>query len=332
MRSLLAVALLSSGLAAAQIVRPMGETPGDLGPSGPARSDAGAPSAAQGPRSRFSLLSAGRGGALFAFSQIVDGLVIGAVIGASITAQPSSPLALPQGAYLGALAGGVGLGGLGVLLQYFQPIGLVASGAAALGIGVGALAGLGAALLLESFVTGLPAVLPGVLALVGSQVGALVPLALLWTAEDLDPADLAMLGVASLWAATLTGLVNLSVGRPLAAPALLIAPALGMAAGGLVAALTTISTGEVFRYTALPLGVGAAALFLGGLLGATPQLAAIAALSTIALTVFTTGLVSFATTVPSRTDGVTLVPTVTVLPAGRRSEDVALGPAALVRF
>lgn len=332
MRRVLAVVLLFSGVAAAQIVRPMGETPGDLGPSGPTPTEATAALPSQTPRSRFSLFSAGRGGPLFAFSQIVDGLVIGAVIGASITAQPTSPLALPQGAYLGALAGGVGLGGLGVLLQYFQPIGLVASGAATLGLGVGGLAGLGVAMLLSSFVSGLPEVLPGVLALAGSQVGALVPLALLWTADDLDPSELAMMSASALWATVLTALVNLSAGKPLSAPAMLIAPAVGMAAGGLIAALTTISTGEVFRYTALPLGVGAATFFLVGLLGAAPQAAALSSISTIAVTVLATGLVSFATTVPRRPDGLALVPTVTVLPAGRRSEGLALGPAAIVRF
>ncbi|MBL8918422.1 MAG: hypothetical protein JNJ54_06145 [Myxococcaceae bacterium] len=329
--SLVVLLLLLSSGASAQIVRPMGETPGELGPAAPDRTEPQPPTAAQGPRSRFSLLSAGRGGPLFAFSQIVDGLVVGAAIGASITSSPSSPLALSLGAYLGALAGGVGLGGLGVLLQYFQPIGLVAAGAATLGLGVGALSGLGVALLLEGFVSGLPAVLPGVLALAGSQIGALVPLALLWTAEDLDPSELAMMAAASLWLTAAVGLVNLSIGRPLVAPALLIAPAVGMAAGGLVAALTRVSSGEVFRYTALPLGVGAATFFIGGLLGGSPQIAAIASLSMIALTVLTTGLVSFATTAPAPAE-VTLLPTISVLPAGRASEGVAVGPAALVRF
>lgn len=322
--------LLSSGLASAQIVRPMGETPGDLGPAVPTKAEPTPPSAAPA-HSRFSLLSAGRGGPLFAFSQIVGGVVLGAAIGASITSSPSSPLDLSLGAYLGALTGGVGLGGLGVLLQYFQPFGLVASGAATLGLGVGALAGLGVARLLEGFVTGLPAVLPGVLALAGAQIGALVPLALLWTAEDLDPAELALMGAASLWLTAVVALMNLSIARPISAPALLIAPAVGMAGGGLVAALTKLSSGEVFRYTALPLGVGAATFFISGLLGGSPQVAAIASLSMIALTVLTTGLVSFATTAVAPAQ-VALLPSISVLPAGRASEGLAVGPAALVRF
>ncbi len=262
--------LLVGGVANAQVVRPMGETPGDLGPSTPTTEEprAVAPTVAGG--ERFSRFSAGRGGPLFAFSQVVDGLVVGGLIGAALSTPSTGPLAVPSGAYLGALAGGVGLGAVGVLLQYFQPIGLVAAGAAALGLGVGLLGGLGLASGLSAFIPGLPAVLPGLLALVGSQVGALVPLALLWSADDLDPSDLAMLGAGALDAFALTALFNVALGRPLLESALLVAPAIGMAVGGLVAALTRVPLSKVVRYGALPVGVGLSLFYLGGVVFQAP--------------------------------------------------------------
>lgn len=333
MTRVLVLLLLSSGVAQAQIVRPMGETPGDLGPTVPTKPEESKPDVGAGQgRRRFSLLSAGRGGPLFAFSEVVDGLVVGGLIGAELASSPSNPLALPGGACLGALAGGIGLGGLGVLLQYLQPIGLVAAGASALGVTVGALAGLGVAALLEGFVMGLPGVLPGVLALVGSQVGAFVPFALLWSADDLDPAELALMTSTALYAFAITSLVNVALARPFSAPALLVAPAIGMAVGGLVAALTQLSTGAVFRYTALPLGVALATFFLGGLLGAAPQVAAIASLGGMGLTLLITGLVTFATTVPAKKDEVTVTPMITAIPAGPLGRDVVLGPGAVLRF
>lgn len=328
------VLLLVGGVAKAQIVRPMGETPGDLGPSTPTREEpqSVAPTAAS--RERFSRFSAGRGGPLFAFSQVVDGLVVGGLIGAGLSTPSTGPLTVPAGAYLGALAGGVGLGAVGVLLQYFQPIGLVAAGAAALGLGVGVLAGLGLASGLSSFVTGLPEVLPGLLALVGSQVGALVPLALLWSADDLDPSDLAMLGAGALDAFALAAFFNVALDRPLLPSALLLAPAVGMAVGGLIAALTRVPLATVVRYGALPVGIGLALFYLGGVVFQAPQLAAIAALGGMALTVGITALVGSAQdpSTPTAPDAVTVVPSITILPASPRTEQLVLGPGFVGTF
>ncbi|MBM4781073.1 MAG: hypothetical protein GQE15_25550 [Archangiaceae bacterium] len=322
MNRALALMLLLGSAAHAQIVRPLGETPGDLGPTStttPEKSTGGATSGA-----RFSAFSAGRGGALFAFSQGVDGLVLGAVIGASITAGWRAPLSGAQGLYLGALAGGVTLGALGSLLQHLQPIGLVAAGATSLGLLVGALAGFGVAALLP-----VGTAVPGLLALVGSQVGGLVPLALSWAAEDLDPSDLAMMGAAALSAFALTGLLNLATGRPLVPAALLLAPAVGMAIGGLIAALTSVPVATIFRYAGLPLGAALALFALVSGAFESVQLGAAVALGGAAITLGVTALVSVATT-PAEPQAVSLVPTLVVLP-GRGSE-LSVGPGAVVTF
>lgn len=324
--------LLIGGVAQAQNARPMGETPGDPAPVVPLKEEprSSAPSVAD--VTRFSRWSAGRGGPVFAFSQIVDGLVVGGLLGTSLSAPSTNPFAVPEGAYLGALVGGVSLGGLGVLLQYFQPIGLVAAGATALGLGVGALAGLGIASALASFVPGLPPVLPGLLALVGSQVGGLVPLALLWRANDLDPSDLAMLGAGALNAFALTAFLNVALGRPVLASALLLAPALGMAVGGLVAALTQVPLSTVVRAGALPLSVGLALFYLGGVVFQAPQLAAIAALGGMAVTVGVVALVSFAQGPATQPEPISVVPTIVVVPPAPRAEQLLLGPGVVATF
>lgn len=319
----LALVLLLGSAAHAQILRPFGETPGELGP---ATTTTPEKQGAFTTGARFSAFSAGRGGALFAFAEGVDGLVLGGVIGAAITSGWRSPLAGAQGVYLGALAGGLTLGALGSLLQYVQPIGLVAAGATSLGLLVGALGGFGVASLLPG--AGV-AVVPGLLAVIGSQVGGLVPLALLWTAEDLDPADLAMMGAAALSAFVLTGLVNLATGRPLVPAALLLAPAIGMAIGGLLAAVTTVPMAAIFRTVGLPLGAALALFALGSGVFESVQVGSAVALAGAAITLGITALVSFATA-PVRPHEVSLAPTLVLLP-GRGSE-LSVGPGAVVTF
>lgn len=335
-RLALLLALLA-GAADAQVIRPMGETPGDPGPTNPTltRDEPPAPPSIAGSPERFSRFSAGRGGPLFAFSQIVDGLVLGAVLGAGLSAQSTAPLAGAQGAYLGALLGAVGFGAFGTALQYVQPIGLVAAGASALGLGVGALAGLGVATLLGSIVPMLSALVPGVLALVGSQVGGLVPLALLWGQADLDPSALALMAAGCLNAFAAAALVNTALARPLQAGALLIAPAVGMAVGGLFAALTRPQLAVVMRYGALPLGVGLALFYLGGAIFQVPQLAAVTALGGMAVTAGVAALVSFATD-PGRpaapTSALRLTPSVALVPPGPAGTTLAFGPAMTALF
>lgn len=322
--------------ASAQVVRPLGEGPSDPGPAAAPAPEApvnGTPVAARA--GRFSRFSAGRGGPLFAFAEILDGLVVGALIGTGVTvSRSSSPFAAPQGAYLGALIGGVGVGGLAVILQYFQPIGLLSAGATALGLGVGALAGLGAALLLFEAVPGLPAVLPGVLALVGSQIGALVPLALLWTVDDLSAGDLALLGSGALYGLALTVLASVALTGGLSAAPALLAPAVGVAVGGLVAALTELSAGTVLRFTGLPLGVGLTVFYVGAAIFGASQLAAVSALLGIGLTAGVTALVSAATEPAPRREGAPLevVPTVSFVPPGAGGAPWAAGPALVGRF
>jgi len=337
---------LFSLTASAQVARPIGETPGELAPDPVLTPPPLPPPVAPAPQAgvslvdktrpeRFSRFSAGRGGPLFAFSEILAGLVIGGVLGVAAMPSSGSPLVLPQGAYLGALTGGLLLGALGTGIQYFQPIGLLTAGAAAMGLATGALAGLGVFQLLASFISGLSPTIPGLLMLVGSQAGAFAPLAILWAVDDLPAADLATMGAGVLYAFALTALVNIASGLPLSAAAWLISPVVGFALGGALAAGTDLSLGAVMLQTGLPLGVGLAVLYLGGVLAGSFPIAAITSLVSIAVTFGVTWLVAASAPPPPAKPGaspVTVTPTLTLAPAGRRNEGLAAGPALLVTF
>jgi hypothetical protein len=316
--------LLCGALAQAQVARPLGETPLDPGPAPRTLPEAAAPVSAG---SRHSAFSAGPGGPLFAFSLGLDGAVLGSLVGFSLLTRGDA--LAPVGALsLGGVAGAALLGGLGVLIQYVQPIGLFAAGATGLGLGVGALAGAGVGRLLDG--AGLPRFVTPLLAVGGSLVGGLIPLALLWGADDLQPGALAVLGAFSLGAFAAAGFVNLAVGAAVSAPALLLAPAAGMAVGGLVAALSTPRVAPVLRFTLVPLGAALALCFGSMALGASPQVAGVVGLSAAAVGLGVTALVTVATEVPAVPAGVTLLPSVTAV----RGEGGALvvGPSVTGRF
>ncbi|MCA2976849.1 MAG: hypothetical protein INH41_11425 [Myxococcaceae bacterium] len=317
----------------AQVVRPMGEALSDPGAaSAPERPEASPSARELGSRpGRASWLSAGRGGPVFALTELVAGGVAGALVGTGV-AGSGSPFTAPQGGDLGALLGGVTVGALGLVVQYFQPMGLLAACAAALGAGVGALAGLGAAVMLAERVFGLPAVLPGLLALAGSQVGALVPLSLLWTAAELSPGDLALVGAGALSALALTGLVSVAWTTSLAPGPALVAPALGAAVGGLLAAATELPAGAVLRFTGVPLGVAVACYVVAAALSADVRVAAITALTGAGIAVGVTALVTAATEPRSRRAEVEVTPTMSLLPPPPGAAPWAAGPALAGRF
>ncbi|MDP3237194.1 MAG: hypothetical protein Q8N26_30680 [Myxococcales bacterium] len=275
---------------------------------------------------RFSRFSAGPGGALFAFSEAVDGLILGALAGTGIGGGGSG------GAFIGALLGGVVLGGAATALQYAHPIGVATAGTIALGLGVGALAGFGlsTALVVSQFS------ISSLIALAGSQIGMLVPLIALWSTEDISGEDLALMGMTSTYAFVITALASLlftGIDPNARVSAILFAPAFGMALGSLWALGPDLVAGRILKLTALPLGVGALTLMLGLLL-ASNNLQIVSA-ATLITTIGTFGITYFLTAddpdapVPP---AVAVQPTITMMPSGWRNEAVAVGPALVGRF
>jgi hypothetical protein len=279
---------------------------------------------------RFSRFSAGRGGALSAFSQLVDGLVLGALAGGGLAT--GGTLGGGQ-AFVGALAGGLLLGGAHTVVQYFHPVGLATAGAIALGTGVGALAGFGIAALglVPSFTAA------ALIATAFSQLGALVPLVALWNVEgDIAGEDLALLGMTSTYGFVVTGLTLLLFGGQVSGQAvqaaLLLAPAVGMALGSLWALGPDLSQARILKLTALPLGVGLLTFLLGALLEqGNFQLVGAATLLTTAATF---GVTYFLTgdEPANPSAGPTLQPSLSLAPAGWRNEGLAVGPALIGRF
>jgi len=262
---------------------------------------------------------------LFAFSEGLDGLVLGGLAGTGIGGG--------GGAFIGALLGGVVLGGAATALQYAHPIGVATAGTMALGLGVGVLAGFGlsTALVVSSFS------IASLIALAGSQIGMLVPLIALWSSEDISGEDLALIGMTSTYAFVLTALTSFlfnGLSPTARIAAVLFAPAFGMALGALWALGPDLVAGRILKLTALPLGVGGLTLLLGLVLaGGNLQIVSAATLLT---TVATFGLTYFLTAddpaAPPSTTPVVVQPTVTMVPAGWRNEAVAVGPALVGRF
>lgn len=278
---------------------------------------------------RFSRFSAGPGGPLQAFSQLVNGLLLGALVGGELT-----PGRADGGqVLLASLAGGLLLGGAHTVVQAFHPVSLTTAGTIALGSAVGALAGFGVATLgFSSFL---------VSALVGaafSQVGALVPLLALSNA-DISGADLELLGMTSVLAFVLTGLslvvFDEALSRVASQVALLVAPAVGMALGSLWALGPDLAKGRAFKLTVFPLVVGLAT-FIVGAAATQGNLRPVGAAAFLAVAT-TFGITYFATAdAPGRPSSdeapATVTPSVTLTPAGWRNEGLAVGPALAGRF
>ncbi|MDX2010917.1 MAG: hypothetical protein SFW67_12030 [Myxococcaceae bacterium] len=280
---------------------------------------------------RFSRFSAGRGGPLYAFSQLVDGVVLGAFAGGGLATGGR----LGSGeAFIGALAGGLLLGGAHTVVQYFHPVGLATAGTIALGTGVGALAGFGVASLgiVSSFTTS------ALIAVAFSQLGALVPLLALWNVEDdISGEDLALLGMTSGYGFVLTGLTLLLFGGRVsglaAQVALLVAPAVGMALGSLWALGPDLAQGRILKLTALPLGVGLLTFLLGAVLAqGNFQLVGAATLLTTAATFGVTYFLTSDEPARSTPGGASVQPSLSLAPAGWRNEGIAVGPALTGRF
>lgn len=274
---------------------------------------------------RHSRFSAGPGGTLLIFTETLTGLVTGGLVGASYVSGARSSA---QGGYFGALSGGVLLGGISAMYQYYVPVGRVTSGLAALGSVVGALAGVG-------FGLGLRFDHPAPITwsvLVGSQLGVAATLAATYGMADISGEDLGLIGMSTLYATVLTllgyALIGLAPDWPLA-----MAPAAGMAIGGLLATQFDLETGRALRLTALPLGIGMVLFYLGATWAGDARLAAATTLVGIGIAfgltlMFTTEEApEVAMAEPTR-----IFATPVILAAGRRNEGIAVGPGVGLTF
>ena len=283
---------------------------------------------------RYSRFSSGSGGMLLVFTELLSGAVTGGILG--------NTFASDNGAYVGAVIGGLGLGTAAAVYQYYVPVerneSLLAAGGAALGF----LAGFG-----FGSEQGLNVRDRSVATLLATQAGIIGVLAATAMPGDVSDGDASLVGMTSLYAFVLTGLVQATVllaeegdQNPNLAPTL-VAPLLGMGLGGLLAVPFELSASRVFKLTVLPMGVGAVLLLAGTALADGPAVP-LSAIGGIAATFVITALVTAEAPTPypptsprlrsQASETFQAFPVPVLMRTGRRNESLTAGPGLLMRF
>jgi hypothetical protein len=283
---------------------------------------------------RYSRFSAGPGGPLLAFTEVMSGVVSGALIGASYDEEmPDNEQA--NNAYTGAVIAGLTLGTGATLYQYFTPVerneSLLSAGAATSGF----IAGL--AIAAETGMDGRGA---SWMSLATTQAGIISVLAITQGGGDVSTGDAALVGMVSLYAFTLTGLtqgiIDASASGRSNYAATFLSPAVGMALGGLLTMPLEMEPSRVLKLTLVPLGVGSIMLGLGAILahGTTVPLTSLAGIITsFALTFLLTSDPGTVTEKePLRRADIQAMPVPVVMATGRDRSSLAAGPGLFVRF
>ncbi len=312
-----------------------GEPPGASAP--PDEPDWARPPPSTGPvesagerAQRYSRFSAGPGGATVAFTEVMLGLAGGALLGASF-----DPEGETTNAYTGAMIGGLALGTAGVFYQYFLP---VKRGEAILSMSASLL----------GFMAGI-AVSNGndfsdreraVAALVSSQAGLFAVLLLTSGGEDVSGADLGLMSMTSLYAFLVTGLIEFirdaESSRGYNFSPVLLAPAVGLALGGLLSVPLELSAPSLLAMTTLPLLTSGMSIALAAPLAGRATAGRVV-LTTLSATFMLTALVTVLTYEPPQAtsapfSAVHLSPMPVLIPAGRDQRSLAAGPGLFMRF
>ncbi|WP_224240157.1 hypothetical protein [Hyalangium gracile] len=249
-------------------------------PPMPAGPTATGPAESPGERAvRYSRFSAGSGGPLLAFTEVMSGIVSGAMLGHSYDEEQEDDN--ENNAYTGAVIGGLTLGTISTLYQYYVPVhrneSFLVSGAAASSFVAGLAIGRDADLSLRDTAW---------LTLGATQLGIITVLAVTHGGGDVSTGDAALVGMVSLYALTLTGLtqgiIDTSGSGDMSYMPTFVAPAVGMALGGLLTIPLEMDPGRVVKLTLVPLGVGTTMLWLGSILadGTTVPLTSLAGVVT----------------------------------------------------
>ncbi len=316
---------------------PLTAAPPSEPPPPPSSATPGATGPAESPAARavrYSRFSAGPGGALLGFTDVISGIVSGTMLGHSYDKDHPSDTRGSR-AYTGAVIGGLMLGTAATLYQYYVPVerneAFLVSGAATAGFVAGLALGSNSDMSTRNTAW---------LTLATTQLGVASVLALTSGPGDVSTGDAALVGMASLYALALTGLtediIDTSGSGDVNYTPTFLAPAVGMALGALLTIPLEMDPGRVVKLTLVPLGVGTTMLWLGSILadGTTVPLTAMAGMVTsFALTLLLTSDPG----VPTERDNVRradfqAVPVPVVLATGRDKSSLAAGPGLFVRF
>ncbi|MFL5348445.1 MAG: hypothetical protein ACJ8AT_26920 [Hyalangium sp.] len=281
---------------------------------------------------RYSRYSAGAGGPTLVLTEGLAGLVTGAMLGSAFDIARD---VRSSDGYTGAIVGGLALGTVATLYQYFVPVGrregMLAAGAAT--------AGLMASLTLANS-RNLNDKDRAMLAFASTQVSILSVLVLTSGGGDVSAGDAGLVGSMSLYGFVFAGLIEYIHAKQTQQRydyvPVLMAPAAGMALGGLLAIPLELSSSSAFELTLYPLGAGLTALLLGARL-ADEVVVAKTVLGTVAGTYFLIAVANALTHDPNEpqersASTVQAVPVPVVLAAGRHNTGLAVGPGLSIQF
>jgi hypothetical protein len=173
-----------------------------------------------------------------------------------------------------------------------------------------------------------------------TQASIITTLLLTAGGEDVSSGDAGLVGATSLYGMIVTGLVEYIHAKQTRQGynylPLLLAPAVGMAVGGLLALPLELPSAMVFEMTVFPLATGSLALMLGSRF-ADGVTVAKTVLVTMGGTFFLIGLInvlSANSVEPTSSSASTFqaIPVPVVMSAGRGNEGLAAGPGLFMRF
>jgi hypothetical protein len=279
---------------------------------------------------RYSRFSAGPGGPAVVVAEVLLGLGSGAMLGAAYDTGGQN-----SNAYSAAMISGLALGTAGTLYQYFVPVqrreAMLATTASLVGM-MGAIA-----IANDNDMNDRDR---AILAMVTAQVGMFSTLLLTAGGEDVSGSDLGLMTVTTTYAFMFTGLIefisNAESSRGYNFTPVLLAPAVGMALGGLLAIPLELSAGRLLVISLIPLIPTGMAVALAAPLSGNATTGRVV-LTTLAASFAITSLITVLTYEPpprerASSSPVELTPVPVVLAAGRDNRSVAAGAGLFVRF
>jgi len=279
---------------------------------------------------RYSRFSAGPAGPSIAVAEVLLGLAGGALLGNAYDAEGQT-----NNLYTGAMLGGLTLGTGGILYQYFFPVqrreSLLATTASLAGLAGG---------IAYANNQGLGDRDRAFFALITSQVGMFSSLLLTSGGRDLSGADYGLISLTTFYATLFASLIEFihdaeTSGGYNFAP-MLMAPAIGMAIGGLLAIPVELNGLAFAILWPVPITIAGMAFGLAAPLSgnATTGRAGLIALS--ASFVISTMAIAFTYSPPEQerfsASTVQLAPMPVVMAAGRDHQGLAVGPGLWIQF
>jgi hypothetical protein len=337
MRLLILLLCLTATVAGA---RQPGSFPAQAEPGAPAEPgmpDWARPPPSQGPAqsageraARYSRFSAGPGGPAIVVAEVLLGLGTGAMLGASYDTDGRN-----SNAYSAAMISGLALGTAGTLYQYFVPVKRAESVMATTASLVGMMGAIGVA-----NDNGMSDRDRAILAMVASQAGLYATLLLTAGGEDVSGSDVGLMTVTTSYAFMFTSLIEFishsETGRGYNFTPVLLAPAVGMALGGLLAIPLELSAGRLLFISLIPLIPTSMAVALAAPLSNNETTGRVVLTTLTASFVLTSLLAVFTYEPPAKerasASSVEIAPMPVVLAAGRDNRSVAAGPGLFVRF